>query len=76
MDILALKKTLWKKLIKDLFYISIIPNKLNTKVYSLINAINIAMTLVIFKARLSLKSELIFDKEYKKIWKKEEIKED
>lgn len=67
MDISAFKKTLVDKLAKDLFYTFITPNELDIKVHSLINAINIAMTLAISKARLSLKLVPGFDEECKKI---------
>lgn len=84
MDILILKKTLAKKLAKDSSCTFITPNKLDIKIHSLINTINIAITLAIFKTRLSSKLVSRFDKKYKKIqikarrlkrfWKKEEIK--
>lgn len=66
-DIAALKKILAEELAKDFPCISIIPNKLNIKIYSLINIIDIAMIFVIFKAKLSSKSVLRFDKNCKKI---------
>lgn len=59
------------------------PNKLDTKVYSSINAIDIVLTFAIPQARLSPKSVSGSDKKckeikiqvkrLKKIWKKEEI---
>ena len=85
MDIPALKKALTEELAKDLPRTSTTPNELDIKVHFLINAINIAMTLAIPKARLSSKSVPGFDEEcreiqmkarrLKKIWKKEEIEE-
>lgn len=66
-DISILKKTLTKKLAKDPPYTFTMPNKLDIKVHSLINTINIAIILTISKARLSLKSVSRFDKECKKI---------
>ena len=81
-DIPALKKTLVEELAKNSPCTSTTPNKLDSKVHSLINAIDIAMTLAIPKARLSPKSVPRFDEEckeiqmkarrLKKIWKKEE----
>ena len=85
MDIPALKKTLTEELAKDLPSSSTTPNELDIKVHFLINAIDMAMTLVIPKARLSPKSVPGFDEEckkmqmkarrLKKIWKKEGTKE-
>lgn len=66
-DILALKKTLTKKLAKNLLYIFIMLNQLNIKFYSLISAINTTMTLTISKAKLFPKLIPGFDKKYKKI---------
>ena len=84
-DILALKKTLTEELANDPSYTSIMPNKLDFKFHSLINVINIAMTLAIPKARLSPKSVPGFDEEckemqmkarrLKKTWKKERTEE-
>ena len=85
MDIPALKKALIEELAKDPPCISTTPNELDIKVYSLINAIDIAMTLAIPKARLSPKSVPGFDEEckeiqikarrLKKIWKREKTEE-
>lgn len=81
-DIPALKKTLVEELAKNSPCTSKTPNKLDSKVHSLINAIDIAMTLAIPSARLSPKSVPRSDEEckeiqmkarrLKKIWKKEE----
>lgn len=43
------------------------PNKLNIKVYSLINVIDLVMTLAILKTKLFSKSVPGFDKECKEI---------
>lgn len=51
-----------KKLAKDLFCIFRIPNKLDIKLYFLINAIDTTMILIISKARLSSKLVSRFDK--------------
>lgn len=67
MNILTLKKRFIKELAKDPPCISIMPDELDIKIYSLISAINIAMTLAILKAKLSLKSVPEYDKECKKI---------
>ena len=85
MDIPTLKKTLTEELAKDPPCTSTTPNELDIKVHSLINAIDIAMTLAIPKARLSPKSVPGFDEEckemqmkarrLKKIWKKEGTEE-
>ena len=85
MDILTLKKTFTKELAKDPLQTSTTPNELDIKVHSLINAIDIAITLAILKARFSPKLIPRFDKKYKeiqmkarrlkKIWKKEETEE-
>lgn len=85
MDVPALKKTLIEELAKDPLCISTTPNELDTKVCSLINAIDTAMALAIPKVRLSPRSVPGFDKEckeiqmkarrLKKIWKKEETEE-
>ena len=85
MDIPALKKALIEELAKDPPYTSTTPNELDIKFYSLINAIDIAMTLAIPRARLSLNSVPGFDEEckkilikarkLKKIWKKEKTEE-
>ena len=84
MNILALKKTLAKELAKDPSCTSTTPNELDSKVHSLINIIDIAMTLAIPKARLFPKSVPGFDEEckeiqmkarrFKKTWKKEKTK--
>lgn len=66
-DILILKKIFVKELAKNVFCISIIPNKLNIKIYFLINIIDIAKIFAIFKVKLSLKLVLRFDKKCKKI---------
>lgn len=66
-DISALKKMLVEELAKDPPYISTMPNELDIKIHSLIDAIDTAMTLAIPKARLSSKSIPRFDKECKKI---------
>ena len=80
-DIPVLKKTLSEKLAKDSPSSSRTSNRLNIKVHFRINAIDMAMTLAILKARLSPKSIPGFDEECKKmqmkarrlknIWKKE-----
>ncbi len=85
MDISALTKTLTEELAKDLPSTSMTPDELDIKVHSLISAINTAMNLAIFKARLSPKSVLGFDggckeikikaKRLKKIRKKEKTEE-
>lgn len=54
-------------LAKNFFCISMISNKLYIKIYFVISAIDTIMTFVIFKAKLSLKLVLKFDKECKKI---------
>lgn len=58
---------LTKKLAKDPPYAFTMPNKLDIKIHSLISAIDTAMTLAIFKAKLSSKSVPRFDEECKKI---------
>ena len=55
MNIFVLKKMLIEKLAKDLSYISLMPIKLNIKVYFLINIIDIIINFTIFKAKLSSK---------------------
>lgn len=67
MTILTLKKMLIQDLAKNFFCISTILNKLYIKIYFVISAIDITITFVIFKAKLSLKSVLKFDEECKKI---------
>lgn len=67
MDIPALKKTLAKELAKDPPYTFITSNKLDIKVNSLINTIDIAMTFAIPTTRLSSKSVSRFDEEFKEI---------
>ena len=67
MNISALKKMLVEELAKNPPCISTTPNELDIKVYFLINAIDIAMTLIIPKAKLSPKSVPRFDQECKKI---------
>ena len=84
-DIPAIKKTIVEELAKDLPCTSTTPNKLDIKVHSLINAIDITMTFAIHKARLLPKSVPGFDenckeiqmkrRKLKKIWKKEETEE-
>lgn len=84
-NIPTLKKTLAEELTKDLSCTSTTASKLDIKIYSLINVIDIAMTFAIPKARLSPKLVPRFDKEckkiqmkakrLKKIWKKEETEE-
>lgn len=54
-------------LAKNFSCISTISNKLYIKIYFVISAIDITMTFIIFKAKLSLKSILKFDEESKKI---------
>lgn len=71
MDISALKKTLAKELAKDLPCTSIIRNKLDIKMYSLIHGIDTVITLAIPKAKLSPKSISKFDKECEEIQIKE-----
>lgn len=66
-DISVLNKMPTKELAKDPLCTSIISNKLDMKAHSLINAIDIAMSLAIPKAKLSSKSVLGFDEECKKM---------
>lgn len=66
-DILILKKIFLKELAKNFPCISITSNKLNIKVYFLINFTDIAMIFAISKIKLSSKSVLKFDKKCKKI---------
>lgn len=66
-NIPILKKTLIKKLAEDLLHMSITPNKQDIKVNFLINAIDIAITLIISKAKLFSKLISRFDKECKKL---------
>ena len=56
-----------EELAKDSPSSSTIPNELDIKVHSLINAINMAMAPAILKARLSPKSVPRFDEECKKM---------
>ncbi len=84
-DILALTKTLTKRLAKDPLCLSIMPDELDIKVHSLISDIDTPITLAVSKATLSPKSVPGFDegcKErqmkariIKKIWKKEKTEE-
>lgn len=67
MDIPTLKKMLTENLAKDFASTSTLRNKLDIRVYFLINVIDIAMTLAILKARLSPKSIPKFDEKYKKM---------
>ena len=53
-NILVLKKILREELAKDSSRTSTTPKKLDIKVHSLINAINMAIILAIHKAKLSL----------------------
>ena len=79
------KKCLLEKLAKDPASTFIMSYKLNIEVYFPINTIDIAITLIYPKVRLSPKSVPKFDEEckemkikirrLKKIWKKKEIKE-
>ncbi len=64
-DVPNLKKELLEKLIKDPPHHDLTPNKLDAQVYFLIGEIEIAIALVIPKARLSPKSVSKFDEKCK-----------
>lgn len=66
-DIPKLKKTLLKELNKILSYFFQSKNELDTKMHTLVNAIDLAILMVIPKIRQSPKSVAGFDEEFKEM---------